>query len=359
MDHFMNLSKPFLAGAVLSFLGLLLLTEIFLRLTVPTGFWYKQFDVSGDMTSLAELQDRLQFAAPQEHRVLLLGDSVLGASALMEHDLPRAKTLSCFLSGELQKKGYNALSLGSDGLLLPDMEGLSFESAAAYPERVLILLNFRMFAKDFIEFPKAISRDFLRSFMLPGSPRMIAADYTPTKEVFLSNALYDEMCDHWFLFRETQMAKTLWYYPSQKDFFQRLLQRVVKKNETQTEIAEAALRRKIASYYQAYLWDRQGIPFESLKRVLVWWASHHIPVTVVLTPQNEKFMGQYFDKPSFEKNRKTLGAFLKVYSKSGIHYEDWSKLYPSSFFLDHCHLKPEGNEQYAKDLSKLIAGGAK
>src|SRR5579871_4097701 len=102
----MTLSKSFLRGACFSFFGLLLLAEILLRLTVPTGFWYRHFDFSGDMTSLAELRDRIHYAVPGDHHILLLGDSVLGASSLIEHRIPGAKqkTLSFFFYKETSGK---------------------------------------------------------------------------------------------------------------------------------------------------------------------------------------------------------------------------------------------------------------
>src|SRR6185369_8140463 len=163
------LNKTFLLGAFLSFFGLLALVELFLRLSVPTGFWYRHYDFSGDMTSLAELRDRLELAAPKERRVLLLGDSVLGASALIEHRLPQARTqtLTCFLTTELNSRQQSALSLGSDGLLLPDLEGLTAEAATRPPERILLLLNVRMFARDFLQGPKALSRKFLGGDLSP------------------------------------------------------------------------------------------------------------------------------------------------------------------------------------------------
>src|SRR5271170_8198394 len=147
----MVLSKSFLAGVLTSLLGLLCLSEIFLRITVPTGFWYRHFDVSGDMTCLAELQDRLLYAAPPKDRLFLLGDSVLGASALMEHRLPQAhtQTLSQFLQKKAAPDGWNSLSLGSDGLLMPDIEGLTNEFSRNPPARILLILNFRMFAPEF------------------------------------------------------------------------------------------------------------------------------------------------------------------------------------------------------------------
>jgi hypothetical protein len=351
----MNLSKPFWTGVFISFLGLLGATELFLRVSVPSGFWYRHFDISGDMTSLAELRDRLQYFPrrdPSQAPFLLLGDSVLGASALMEHRIPQArtKTLSRFLTAEFKDGKDFPLSLGSDGLLLTDIEGLSTEFLAHPPGRILLLLNFRMFAKDFAEGPTALSRKFLLGDLPEDIQERLAPAKEPEMEAKLSDRLYGGMCGSWFLFRESQMAKTLWYYPSQKDYFQRQLENLMGRNENQVEIAEAALRQKVASYYQPYVWEKDALPFECLKRNLDQWTRLHIPVAVVLTPQNKKFLGSYLDKASFDKNRRALAAFLKGYAKLGVRYEDWSGRYPSDLFLDHCHLTPEGNERYAKDL---------
>lgn len=354
----MTLTRDFLKGACLSFFGLLLSVEILLRLTIPSGFWYRHFDVSGDMTSRAELRDRIRYAVPPEHRVLLLGDSVLGASALMEHRIPGARlaTLSRILREDLRPDGFNALSLGSDGLLLPDIEGLTAEWKGPPPEKILLLLNFRMFSKEFAEGSKALSRNFLLSNLPEEIRKRLAPETPPGQEARLSDGLYEWMCGHWALFRETQAAKTLWYYPSQKDFFQRQLEGIVGSNDTEADIIEAALKQKVAPYYQPYLWDRGALPFASLKNVLDQWVQRRVPLTVVLTPQNAGFLGSYLDKPSFEKNRKALAAFLKTYRNQGLIYEDWSGKYPPSFFLDHCHLKPEGNRRYAADLQVLLEG---
>ena len=222
----MTFSKNFLWGAVTSFLSLLLISEIVLRVTVPTGFWYRHFDLSGDMTSLAEIRDRIRYSVPDGHQVLLLGDSVLGASALMEHRIPDARemTLSNFLQRSLKGEtdGYvvlgnmeYALSLGSDGLLLPDIQGLSAEFSSHPPESILLLLNFRMFSKEFAEGPKALSRQFLMADLPEDIQKRLAPDKAPSEEARLSDKLYTWMADQWFFFRETQMAKGLWYYPSQ------------------------------------------------------------------------------------------------------------------------------------------------
>ena len=348
----MTLNKSFLWGACLTFFGLLLSVEILLRITVPTGFWYRHFDFSGDMTSLAELRDRIRYGAPTDQRILLMGDSVLGASALMEHRIPEARTQTLYhlLGQDLSSLNIHPLSLGSDGLLLPDIEALNREVQDHRPSAIFLLLNFRMFAKDFTDGPKALSRNFLISDLPVDIQKRLVPETPPSAEAQLSDRLYAGMCDHWFLFRETQMAKTLWYYPSQKDFFQRQLEKVVGTNEAQSDIIEAALKQKVAPYYQPYLWDKNALPLVCLKNVLDQWEKSGIPVVVILTPQNKKYLGNYLDKPSFEKNRKMLAAFLKPYTRRGMTYQDWADRYPPSLFLDHCHLTPEGNQRYAEDL---------
>jgi hypothetical protein len=356
----MTLNRSFALGAVTSFFGLLLLSEVLLRLTVPTGFWYSHFDFSGDLTSLAELKDRVRYSVPPENRILLLGDSVLGASAIMEHRIPRGRTLTLnrYLSQGLESQGWHSLSLGSDGMLLPDIEALTPEIGAIPPRKILLLLNFRMFSQEFNQGSKALSRSFLLAELPVEIQKSLAPDKPLSQEAQLGDELYAGMSDHWVLFREAQMAKTLWYYPSQKDFFQQLLERMVGKNESASDLMEAALKQKIASYYQPYLWDKNALPFTCLKQVLDQWAvQDHIPITIVLTPQNQKFLGEYLDLPSFQKNRKALAAFLKPYLSSGVVYEDWADRYPSSSFLDHCHLTPKGNDQYSKDLVGLLSGG--
>jgi hypothetical protein len=351
-------SKSFWLGVLCGLFGLLFLAEATVRLTVPRGFWYHHFDISGDLTSLPELRDRIRYST-SNRPLFLLGDSVLGASALAEHRVPNARTqtLSYQLTGSLAAQGRSALSLGADGNLLTDLLALSQEMPPQPGDQVLLLLNFRMFAKEFAEGPKALAHSFLAADLPVDLQTRVQPDPPLTEEARLSDGLYDRMAQHWMLFRETQMLKTLWYYPSQKDFFQRLLEKLVGTNDTQTEIAEAALKQKIASYYLPYLWPSTSLPETSLKRLLDLYASHQVKVMVILTPQNPKFLGGAVDKPSFQKNRAGLAKFMKTYRGQGIQYQDWADRYPPSLFFDHCHLRPEGNDHYAKDLAALLGAG--
>ena len=75
-----------------------------------------------------------------------------------------------------------------------------------------------------------------------------------------------------------------------------------------------------------------------------------------MSPQNPGFMGDYLDRPSYEFNRKNLANFMRSHSFQGMDFRDWSNRYEPALFLDHCHLTPEGNQAYAKDLSELLNG---
>ncbi len=361
----MNFSKPFVLGAVTSFLGLVLLSEMLLRLTVPTGFWYRHFDLSADFTSLAEVQDRLRYGAQGNPVVFVMGDSVLGASALMEHRLPGARTLTLgrSLGRELEPDGIHALTLGADGILLPDLLALTSEFLPQYekisnglkPQKILLLLNFRMFSQEFASGPKALSREFLKENLPLSLAAALGTDPKKTDENRLSDKLFEFLCRHFFLFRESQMAKTLWYYPNQKDFFQRQLEKVMGPSKEEEDLVEAGLKLKIATYYQAYHWPEDGMPFLSLALLLQRLKESNIPVDVILTPQNPAFLGEYLDRPSFEFNRRNLQLFMKAHGFKGLEYRDWSNRYESRLFLDHCHLTPEGNQAYARDLADLLA----
>jgi hypothetical protein len=351
-------SKSFWLGVFISLLGLFLAAEALLRVTVPAGFWYRHLDVSGDMTSLPEIRDRIKYSHPLERPLFLLGDSILGASSLIEHRVPqaRSKTLSRVLVSRLGARNQYALSLGSDGNLLTDILALNTEIQPQPGDRLLLLLNFRMFAEEFADGPKALSRYFLKADLPDEIQNRLQPSSPPSQETQLSDGLCDLMSRHWFLFRETQMMKTLWYYPSQKDFYQHLLETVVGANVDQADMVEAALKQKIATYYQPYLWDKNALPLVCLQKILASWAENHVHATVVLSPQNPKFLGPYLDRPSFKKNRVLLARFMKPYVSTNIHYEDWADHYPAKMFLDHCHLTVEGNEQYAADLIRLLEG---
>src|ERR1019366_7760145 len=137
------LTKTASAGLVVAFLFCLTGSELFCRWAAGSGFWYHHWDFTGDLTSLPEVQDRIRSVSQMNQRIYILGDSVLGHTALREHrvSFPRDRSLSTSIKNEFSKEGWSALSLGADGLLLPDLEALGQEILKSPPQRVLLVLN--------------------------------------------------------------------------------------------------------------------------------------------------------------------------------------------------------------------------
>ena len=154
--------RAFVAGAAATFFLLVLVAEAAARWAAGSGWLYRRLDFSGSLTSLPELEQRIAWNAGRPRPVFLLGDSVLGATALWEHRLahPRRLTIPARLAPQAAAAGWSVQSLGADGLLLPDLEAIDRAIGAA-PARRLIVLNVRMFATEFSAPGKALSRDFL------------------------------------------------------------------------------------------------------------------------------------------------------------------------------------------------------
>ena len=241
------LTKTASAGLVVAFLFCLTGSELFCRWAAGSGFWYHHWDFTGDLTSLPEVQDRIRSVSQMNQRIYILGDSVLGPTALREHrvSFPRDRSLSTSIKNEFSKEGWSALSLGADGLLLPDLEALGQEILKSPPQRVLLVLNMRMFAPEFGNGSKALSRSFLSEDLSPE----VAAQFKPDKPPEVGGKVEAWACRHWFLLRTSNLLKTLWYFPSQKDFFQSLLEDFLKAPEDE-DLRQASLKFKIASFYE-------------------------------------------------------------------------------------------------------------
>jgi hypothetical protein len=325
---------------LIAFGTMLLVAEGACRWAITTGFLYSHMNPVVEVTSRPEVLDRLHWGASQKNPLYLFGDSVLGPTAMTQKRIPGARrfTLSRQVDLLAESNGACAVNLGSDGLLLPDIEALSQYLEKGKPQSVLLLLNFRMFAPEFESGKTAYSRPFL-------SLRNPPPDSASRAESFLLR--------HWVLFRVTRLLRTLWYEPSQKDFFQRILENTLHL-ESDPDIQQAALVMKAASFYPSKSWDPQGAPLQSLDRVLQNLSRLHIPITVVLTPQNPTFLGKRFDRSSFTANRLTLRKLLQKHLGPDLQYLDWADRYPSQTFLDHCHLTPDGNAQLARDLWSVL-----
>jgi len=351
--------RAFVAGAAATFFVLLLLAEGAARWAAGSGWIYRRLDFSGSLTSLAELEQRIDWNSRRSHPVFILGDSVLGATALWEHRVehPRRLTIPAALARPAAAGGMSVQSLGADGLLLPDLEALDrtieATQARAHPHvsiRRLIVLNVRMFAAEFAVPAKALSRDFLLPELLsagkPSDPALARRGDALGDRLSASTARYSVLA------RTAWQLQPLWYFPTRRDAFRRLLEPAHQGAEGEsTDLQEAALHLKVDPYYRDR-WDSSSVAFRALGALLEAARSRGGTQTiVVLTPQNPDFVG---DPATFAGNRRLLAEFVGSRGGASVAYRDLADRFPSERFLDHCHLTPEGNREYAQLLLALL-----
>lgn len=339
--------RSFQAGFVLALFFWLLAAEVFCRYAAESGFWYARLDFSGRLVSLAELRDRIAFHTREPGTVCLLGDSVVGSSALVENRIDNADeySLTRRLRTRLGDRGRRVFSLSADGLLVPDVEAVLSEFSRSRPGLVLILLNYRMFAPEFDKESAAASRSFL-----------VAGRDGSGEPPSLSLQVETFAQEHWGLFRSTQLLKSIWYFPTQKAFFQKQLERVVPRPE-EDDLAGAALKFKVAPYYRGVIWHLDTPAFRSLGRLLAGVQAARIPSLLVLTPQNTAYLEGVLDPSLFAANRALLADVMRRHAGPGVRYFDWADRYPATSFLDHTHLTRDGNDRYAADLTALVLEG--
>lgn len=329
-------------AVVCTFAALLAFTEIACRVFAATGFLYRRFDLSGALTSLAEVDDRLRIVHSDPRAVVLLGDSVLGGTALWEHREPRAReaALASGLRRELARTGRASVSLGADGLLLPDLQALAQPIAEAHPGAVLLLVNFRMLASEFQSTERATSRDFLAPARPHGS--------TGSPEPVLSRLLFTEASRHVALFRTAQLVRVLWYFPTQRDAIQRLVDPLFSPDQSD-DVREAALRLKIAPIYRE-TWRMDAIALRAARDLVRTLSVRGIRTVVALAPQNPAVVEAVGDPEAFRRNRALLRETL---APATLH--DLADRYPDDLFLDHCHLTAEGNQLLAVELARILS----
>jgi hypothetical protein len=346
--------RAFVAGAAATFLALILLAEFAARWAAGSGWLYRHFDLSGSLTSLPELRQRVAWNDRRPYPIFLLGDSVLGATALWEHRVehPRRLTIPAALAPPAAARGMSVQSLGADGLLLPDLEAIdrTIEARRAQTHasaRRVIVLNVRMFAAEFAAPGKAVSRDFLRPELEGGVPDATLG----RREDALGEGLSTSAARYCALARTAWQLQPLWYFPTRRDAFRRLLEPASAAADENTDLQEAALHLKVDPYYRD-AWDTSSPAFRALGALLEAARSRGTNQTiVVLTPQNPEFVA---DAATFDRNRRVLSEFVGARMGASVAYRDLAKAFPPEKFLDHCHLTPEGNREYAQALLALL-----
>jgi hypothetical protein len=353
------LDRRVAATAAVTFLLLLAFAELVSRGLSSAGALYGQISLSGVITSLPELEDRVRWGLRgQSPPVLLLGDSVLGASAMCERGQPGARrsTLPSALADRRAPVRSRVVSLAADGLVPGDLEAISYVlertvSRLARPARVVLVVNVRMLASELDREGQRVSREFL----LPALPPASRAELVPAapRGEAIGTRLYGGAASASALFRLSQQLRTLWYYPTPADARQRLVEAVFGKPPA-GDVEEAALRMRVEGFYQE-LW-REDAPAARALRRLIPALRHADPrLLVVFSPQNPS----YLEKGGPEVATANANLLRTIVGKGDtVSFVDLSAAFGEKLFLDHCHLTAEGNLRLAEEIDRRLGSHA-
>lgn len=346
------------ATAAVTFLLLVAAAELVSRGLASTGVLYGRISLSGVLTSLPELEDRVRWGLRgQTPPVLLLGDSVLGASAMWERGERGARrgTLPSALAGRRAPRLSRVVSLAADGLTPGDLEAISYVlqrtvGSSARPARVVLVVNVRMLASELDRDGQRVSRDFL----LPALPPASRAELAPVASVeteALGARLYNGAASASALFRLSQLLRTLWYYPTPADARRRLVETLFGRPPA-GDVEEAALRMRVEGFYQE-LWREDAPAVRSLRRLIPALRVADPRLLVVFSPQNPSYMA----KGGAELAAANAQLLRKVVGPRGP-FVDLSAAFGEELFLDHCHLTKEGNLRLADEIERRLGGPA-
>src|SRR5262249_19186447 len=141
----------------------------------------------------------------------------------------------------------------------------TIEAARAQPPaRRMIVLNVRMFAGEFAAAGKALSRDFLRPELEGAVPDATLG----RRDDALGDRLSASAARHCALARTAWQLQPLWYFPTRRDAFRRLLEPAqADASGESADLQEAALHLKVDPYYRDR-WDTASPAFRALGALL-------------------------------------------------------------------------------------------
>jgi len=348
------------ATAALTFMLLAGCAELVSRGLSSSRALYGRISLSGVLTSLPGLEDGVRWGLRgQSPPVLLLGDSVLGASAMFERGRPDARrsTVPAALAGRRASMRSRVVSLAADGLVPGDLEAIAYVldqtvSRSARPARVVLVVNVRMLASELDRDGQRVSRDFLLPALPPSSRAELVPAATSRGEA-IGTRLYGAAASASVLFRLSQQLRALWYYPTPADARQRLVEVVFGKPPT-GDVEEAALRMRVEGFYQE-LWREDAPAVRALRRLIPALRHADPRLLVVFSPQNPSYMAR--GGPELEAANANLLRTIVGPGASGS-FVDLSSAFGEALFLDHCHLTAEGNLRLAEEIDRRLGSQA-
>lgn len=319
---------------------LLALCEAVARIVYPSVLGK---GTEGYLSSAAYVQDILS-AARDSHSVVMMGDSILGPSALREHHVenPQRNQLSAILRTMLKSSNVPVVTVSADGMLPADMAAALMLPSPRLTNHLIVVLNVRMFSPDF----QVAGRDFFFSFLKKESPYSGDPLFRISDEA-LGSRLFNAATQSSTLFRLLYQMRGLWFTPNPQAAFQVLFERAFGE-ATDGDLKEAILRSRVQSFYAPRLWMESDVQISKLLELARSAISQGGRILVVMAPQNPQFLPTPEAALQLRRNVARLEVLLKEID--GVRFHSFVDAYPTEYFLDHCHLSPQGNETFARAI---------
>ncbi len=309
--------------------------------------------VNNQIASREVLRDIIKAHARGDKPVILiLGDSVVYGSGMHAHQVDRwrEQTLPAFLEKKLED--YTVIDVSMDGSLPLDYLALYQHARELDVAWVILNLNYRMFSNKYQEGPQAISRVWLLEDLPPNPFQLVYQP--PTGDRILQGLRKVSL-----LFRYSEAMRSSIFFPTREEKFNQWLKTLLPARALrEPEDQELLLKLKIKPYYFTREIGENNVSLLAARLLLKQMEREGQNYIVFFTPQNLEFIEEIYNQEAFAYNLQYIQDQLRSHDEpENFRYYNWSALYPTPAFYDHCHLTPQYNEKLAQALAESVRAG--
>jgi hypothetical protein len=214
--------------------------------------------------------------------------------------------------------------------------------------QLVVVLNVRMFSPDF----QVAGKDLFFAFLKRDSPYGADSLFGMSDEA-LGSRLFNAATYSSALFRLLYQTRGLWFAPNPQATFQVLFERVF-GDTTDKDLKDAILKSRVESFYAPRQWMESDPQVSKLLELARNATSQGGRVLVLMAPQNPQFLPTSEAELQLRRNVGHLEVLLNEIG--GVRFHSFVDAYPADYFLDHCHLSPQGNEKFAQAIVEQMEG---
>jgi hypothetical protein len=279
--------------------------------------------------------------------VLVLGDSVMGSSAMENAGIPNAfsHTIPRRFEGLVKRVSDDATvtNLAMDGALAADYLGLLqlLTEHQLRPAATVIQVDYRVLSPLHDEEDTGnLSRPWLRPYVAPWAGSVMPRDISAAS----SERPIDGFIGRTILLRSDAYLRL-------RNLHSGVLtaQSAPIAAANREQYAEI-LRMTVGRYYLNEKEITTSAAISTFQILMDRLRRLGIPTIVYLTPANPEFLGNQINRPVYAYNVNAFGEwFRRRYgATSFLRLVSLENIFTSSDFLDHCHLTAEANAKAAK-----------